>query len=96
MYQRLQLYAIVTPKKSRHLLNAGGRLNVRVDGAKLRQLRKQKAIERRELEKASGVHWTTIARLELGQKTMRISTARKLAHALEVDPAEFAGDEVVV
>ena len=70
-------------------------MNVRVDGAKLRQLRKRKAMERRELERVSGVHWTTIARLELGQTTMRISTARKLADALGVDPAEFAGDEVI-
>ena len=70
-------------------------MNVRVDGTKLRELRKQKAMERRELEEVSGVHWTTIARLELGQTTMRISTARKLAGALGVDPAEFAGDEVV-
>lgn len=70
-------------------------MNVKVDGPKLRQLRKQKAMERRELEQVSGVHWTTIARLELGQTTMRISTARKLADALGVDTAEFAGEEVV-
>ncbi|PLS87309.1 MAG: hypothetical protein CYG60_02565 [Actinobacteria bacterium] len=91
----MQDFAIVTRKKINKTPAAGGRLNVRVDGARLRELRKRKAMERRELERASGVHWTTIARLELGQAAMRISTARKLADALGVDPSEFVGEEVV-
>ena len=70
-------------------------MNVRVDGEKLRELRKRNTMERRELAEISGIHWTTIARLELGQTTMRISTARKLAEALQVDPSVFVGDEVI-
>ena len=70
-------------------------MNVRVDGKRLRELRKGRAMERSELAALSGVHWTTIARLELGQTSMRISTAKKLADALGVGHAEFAGDEVV-
>lgn len=71
-------------------------MNVKVDGERLRELRRHKALERRELGERSGVHWTTIARLELGRTpTMRISTAKKIAEVLGVDTAEFAGDEVV-
>ena len=70
-------------------------MNVRVDGEKLREMRRRKAMERRELGKKSGVHWTTIARLELGQTTMRLSTAKKIADALGVDPSELVGEEVV-
>ncbi len=70
-------------------------MNVKVDAGKLRDIRRQRALERRELAERSGVHWTTIARLELGQGTMRLSTARRIAEALDVDPAEIAGDEVL-
>ena len=70
-------------------------MNVRVDGEKLREMRRRKAMERRELAKRSGVHWTTIARVELGQASIRLSTARRIAAALEVDPVEFVGEEVV-
>ena len=73
----------------------GGRLNVRVDGGRLKDLRRQRALERRDLEEKSGVHWTTIARIELGQTTTRLSTVKKLADALGVDPANLVGDEVV-
>lgn len=76
-------------------LQAGERVNVKVNGEKIRDLRRRTAMERRELSEKSGVHWTTIARLELGQTTMRISTARRLAEALGVEPAEFVGDEVI-
>ncbi len=71
-------------------------MNVKADGQKLRELRRQKAIERPELARLSGVHWTTIARVELGKtRTMRVSTASKLARALKVSPGEFVGEEVV-
>ena len=69
-------------------------MNVRVDGEKLKDMRRRKALERKDLEERSGVHWTTIARIELGQTTTRLSTVRKLADALGVDPEALVGEEV--
>ncbi len=71
-------------------------MNVKVDGAKLRDIRRRRALERRELGEISGVHWNTIARIELGRTpTTRASTAKKIADALKVSPEEFIGAEVV-
>lgn len=70
-------------------------LNVEVDGRRLRELRREKAMERKELEKLSGVHFATIVRIELGQSTARLSTAKKIANALGVDYSELIGAEVV-
>ena len=71
-------------------------MNVKVNGEKLREIRRRKAMERTDLSERSGVHWTTIARIELGRTpTTRASTARKIADALAVDPQEFVGEEVV-
>ncbi len=70
-------------------------MNVRVDGEKLREIRRRKAMERSDVERSSGVHRSTITRLELGQTAMRLSTAKKIADALGVDHEEFAGGEVV-
>lgn len=69
-------------------------MNVEINGERLRELRREKAIERRELERLSGVHFATIVRIELGQTTARLSTARRLADALGVHHSEFAGKEV--
>lgn len=70
-------------------------MNVEINGKRLREIRREKAVERKELERLSGVHFATIVRIELGQESARLSTAKKLAEALGVDTAEFAGDEVV-
>ena len=43
----------------------------------------------RELAAVSGVSLATIVRLEQGRQPPRISTVRKLANALEVEPAEL-------
>lgn len=69
-------------------------LNVEIDGGRLREIRREKAIERKELEALSGVHFATIVRIELGQSTARLSTAKKLANALRVDYSELIGAEV--
>ena len=48
-----------------------------------------------ELARASGVHQTTIARIELDRyrKAPNLDTLRKLAAALEVDPRELIAED---
>lgn len=70
-------------------------MNVAIDGERLREIRREKAVERKELAHLSGVDWTTIARIELGRGTARLSTAKKLANALGVDHSELVGEEVL-
>lgn len=68
---------------------------VKVDGEKLRQLREGAFLSRAELGARSGLHPDHIGRLERGTWTggTRIDNIRKLAEALEVDPAELVGGE---
>jgi transcriptional regulator with XRE-family HTH domain len=67
---------------------------VRVDGEKLRQLREKAFLSRAELGARSGLHPDHIGRLERGdwQGGSRIDNIRKLAEALEVEPAELVED----
>jgi transcriptional regulator with XRE-family HTH domain len=62
---------------------------VEVNVEKLRELRRLKVLTLRELEEVSGVSYATIHRLERGHRQAHPSTIRKLAHALEVEPAEL-------
>jgi transcriptional regulator with XRE-family HTH domain len=63
---------------------------VKIDGAKLRALRERRFISREELAAQVGSHRDHIGRLERGEvANPRISTIRKLADALKVDPAEL-------
>jgi transcriptional regulator with XRE-family HTH domain len=64
---------------------------VRIDGDKLRQLRERAFLSRAELGARTGLHPDHIGRLERGdwQGGSRIDNIRKLAAALEVDPAEL-------
>ena len=67
---------------------------VRVDGDKLRELREGAFLSRVELGARSGLHPDHIGRLERGdwKGGTRIDSIRKLAEALDVDPAELVGD----
>ncbi len=56
---------------------------------RLRELRLVKNITQLELAALSGVSLATIVRLEQGRHPPRISTVRKLANVLEVEPAEL-------
>jgi len=56
---------------------------------RLRELRLVKFITQRELAVLSGVSLATIVRLEQGRQPPRISTVRKLASVLGVEPAEL-------
>ncbi len=56
---------------------------------RLRALRQQKVLTLRELEERSGVAYNTIWHLENGKRGAQPRTIRKLANALEVEPAEL-------
>lgn len=59
----------------------------------LRKVRERKLITQAELGARSGVAETTINRIENGRNEARISTVRKLAEALGVEPSELMGDD---
>jgi transcriptional regulator with XRE-family HTH domain len=64
-----------------------------IDGAKLRQLRRERALTQQDLQKAAGVAQATLSDLELGRREARASTLRKLAGALGVEPKELIKEE---
>jgi transcriptional regulator with XRE-family HTH domain len=55
----------------------------------LRRVRESRLLTQQELADRAGVHRVTIASLETTSGSARFSTVRKLATALEVDPAEL-------
>jgi transcriptional regulator with XRE-family HTH domain len=60
-----------------------------VNGARLRQLRRERAWSQRDLARHSGVSQDTITRLETGQREAQPRTMRRLAEALGVEPREL-------
>ncbi len=58
-------------------------------GERLRKQRTRRALTQAELAERSGVTTATVARIERDEIEPRMPTLRKLAHALEVDPAEL-------
>jgi transcriptional regulator with XRE-family HTH domain len=69
-------------------------MSFEVNGRKLRELRVERALSLRALGERSGVAYDTINKLELGQRPARLSTIRKLAEALGVEPRELMkGDD---
>jgi transcriptional regulator with XRE-family HTH domain len=64
-----------------------------VNVQRLRELRRQKVLSMRELEEMSGVSYNTIWRLETGKTGAQPRTIRKIAKALDVDPAELVMGE---
>ncbi len=58
---------------------------------RLRDTRERNILTQQELAKLSGVHWTTVSKLEAGIATARPSTIRKLAKALGVTPQYLKG-----
>jgi transcriptional regulator with XRE-family HTH domain len=59
---------------------------------RLRDVRERKFLTQRELSERSGVAQSTIARIEQGLQPARITTARRLAEALGVEPQELLGE----
>jgi XRE family transcriptional regulator, regulator of sulfur utilization len=64
-----------------------------VNGQRLRQLRVERALTLRALAERSGVSYDTINKVELGQRPARLSTIRKLADTLGVEPKELMKGE---
>jgi transcriptional regulator with XRE-family HTH domain len=61
-------------------------------GNRLRDLRVRRALTQEELAEKANVGTNTVARLERNESAPHMSTLRKLARALGVDPAELIGD----
>ena len=60
---------------------------------RLREERRRAALTQGELAQKSGVGITTIVRIERGDITEpRVSTLRKLAHALDLEPRNLLDD----
>jgi transcriptional regulator with XRE-family HTH domain len=66
---------------------------VKIDGVKLKRLRERRFLTREDLAEKVKSHRDHIGRLERGEvDNPRMATIRKLAQALEVDPAELVED----
>jgi transcriptional regulator with XRE-family HTH domain len=66
---------------------------IAVDGRRLRRLRRERALSQQDLEWISGVAQATLSDLEQGKRGARVSTLRKLAEALGVEPKELMKEE---
>lgn len=64
-----------------------------LDGAKLRRLRRERALSQRDLSRMTGVAFDTISRLETGKQEAQHKTIRKLAESLGVEPRELMQSE---
>lgn len=62
---------------------------IEVDGAKLRKLRRERALNQQDVERITGIAQATLSDLEQGKRGARTSTVRKLAEALGVEPKEL-------
>jgi transcriptional regulator with XRE-family HTH domain len=63
--------------------------DVKIDGAKLRQLRRERALSQQKLGRMTGIAQSTISNLELGNRPARLVSVRKLAEALGVEPKQI-------
>jgi DNA-binding Xre family transcriptional regulator len=64
-----------------------------VDGARLRRLRRERALSQRDLSRMTGIAFDTISRLETGKQRAQPRTIRKLADALGVEPRELMKED---
>jgi transcriptional regulator with XRE-family HTH domain len=63
--------------------------SVSINGRWLRQLRMERAISQEDLGRMTGIAQATISNLEQGNRPARLSTVRKLAEALGIEPREL-------
>jgi len=61
-------------------------------GDNLKRQRIRKALTQEELARQAGLTTASVARIERNETEPRMSTLRKLAEALDVDPAELVGE----
>jgi transcriptional regulator with XRE-family HTH domain len=60
-----------------------------LDGAKLRRLRLERALTQMDLSGMTGLSVDAISRLENELRSAQVSTVRRLAQALRVEPREL-------
>ena len=60
-------------------------------GDRLKTLRIRRALTQQELAEKAGISKTALNRIELNKEEPHMSTLRKLANALDVDPTELLG-----
>ena len=61
-------------------------------GERLKTLRVRRALTQQELADRAGVSSNALNRIELNKAEPHMSTLRKLAKALDVDPTELVGE----
>ncbi len=66
---------------------------VKIDGDRLRRLRRGKMLSLRELGERSGVAFDNINKFENERRYAQPRTVRRLAEALDIDPAELMKGE---
>ena len=66
---------------------------IEVDGAKLRKLRRERALSQQDIERRTGISQATLSELEQGKRGARVSTLRKLAELLNVEPRQLMKEE---
>jgi transcriptional regulator with XRE-family HTH domain len=60
-----------------------------LDGDRLRQLRLERALTQMDLSRMTGLSVDAISRLENELRSAQVSTVRRLAEALRVEPREL-------
>jgi transcriptional regulator with XRE-family HTH domain len=61
----------------------------RAFGVRMRELREREGVSQDGLAHASGIHSTSIGRIERGGREPRLTTILRLAHGLGVEPGEL-------
>ncbi len=61
-------------------------------GDNLKQKRIRRALTQEDLAQKAGLTTASVARIERNETEPRMSTLRKLAKALDLDPAELVGE----
>jgi transcriptional regulator with XRE-family HTH domain len=61
-------------------------------GDRLKNLRVRRALTQQELADRAGIGKNTVNRIERNEGEPHMSTLRKLANALDVDPSELIGE----
>ncbi len=64
-----------------------------IDGARLRRLRRERALSQQDVERMTGVAQASLSDLEQGKRGARPSTLRKLAEILGVEPRVLMKEE---
>ena len=65
----------------------------KIDGERLRQLRREQALSQRDLSRITGIAHDSISQLETGKRDAQPRTIRKLAEALGVEPKELMKED---